>query len=223
MSTPDSFEIAQRSGTPTEGPDAATCEPADMRMGTTTRAAAMGEEEGERLGVTPALRVVVGVGVIDGVGVAVGCAVSEVDVEPVAVLEDDPDSDRAAVTDVVGRAEVVVEAALVASPEKDAPGVTEPSSERDELGAAVALRHSDAVPLDVGALDMVGIEAVGSGEMEPSADTDADGLADSDGKDAEGAGDCESLPDDAALDDGNSEALGTGETEWVPVDCPLSL
>jgi hypothetical protein len=173
----------------------------------------MGEEEGERLGVTPALRVVVGVGVIDGVGVAVGCAVSEVDVEPVAVLEDDPDSDRAAVTDVVGRAEVVVEAALVASAEKDAPGVTEPSSERDELGAAVALRHSDAVPLDVGALDMVGIEAVGSGEMEPSADTDADGLADSDGKDAEGAGDCESLPDDAALDDGNSEALGTGETE----------
>ena len=65
-------------------------------------AAAIGDDDGVGLGVTPLLNEVDGVGVVDGVEVAVGCAVSDVDVEPVAVLDGELLIEDAADADVDG-------------------------------------------------------------------------------------------------------------------------
>ncbi len=93
--------IVQRNGTPAAGPDAALAVPAERRIATTTMAAATGDDEGVGLGVTPTLSEVDGVGVVEGVDEAVGCAVSEVDVEPVTVLDGEPLNDDAALADIV--------------------------------------------------------------------------------------------------------------------------
>lgn len=96
--------IAQRNGTPAAGPDAAFAVPAERCIATTTMAAAIGEDEGVGLGVTPTLREVDGVGVVEGVDETVGCAVSDVDVEPVTVLDGELLNDDAALADGVGLA-----------------------------------------------------------------------------------------------------------------------